>query len=98
MKVLGLFSHILTVSVYYLPLFNHRKNIRMNTKLYAHLLIISSLIILPACDQKSNGNQKNGVKDALGGRPYEGARDAAEDAGDNVKKAGQDLKDAVNGN
>ncbi len=69
----------------------------MNTKLYGHLLIASSLLILPACEQKSNVNQKNGVRDAIGGRPYEGIRDAAEDTGDKVKEAGRDLKDAVNG-
>lgn len=42
-------------------------------------------------------NQPNGVKDALDTRPNEEFRDAAEDAGDAVKEAGHDLKDAVNG-
>ncbi len=69
----------------------------MNMKLYRHLLIASTLLILPACEQKSNVNRSNGVKDAIGARPYEDIRDAAEDAGDAVKEAGRDINDAVNG-
>jgi len=37
------------------------------------------------------------VNDAIGARPYENIRDAAEDAGDAVKKAGKEVKDAVGG-
>lgn len=66
-------------------------------KLYRHLLIAITLLILPACEQQSNVNPANGVRDAIGARPYEGIRDAAEDAGDAVKEAGRDIKDAVNG-
>ncbi len=69
----------------------------MNMKLYRHLLIASTLLILPACEQKSNVNRPNGVRDAIGARPYEEIRDAAEDAGDAVNEAGRDIKDAVNG-
>ncbi len=69
----------------------------MNTKSYVYLLIASSLLILPACEQKSNVNQQNGVKDAIDARPYEGVRDAAEDASDAAKDAGRELKDAVKG-
>ena len=54
-------------------------------------------IILPACEQKSGVNQSNGVKDAIGARPYENIRNTAEDARDAVKEAGRDIKDAVNG-
>jgi hypothetical protein len=66
-------------------------------KLYLHLLIAITLLILPACEHKPNVNQANGVRDAIGARPYEDIRDAAEDAGDAVKEAGQDIKNSVNG-
>ncbi len=66
-------------------------------KWYSLLLVAIALLCLPACEQKPNGNQQNGVKDALGARPYEEIRDAAEDASDAVKEAGQDIKGAVNG-
>ena len=66
----------------------------MNIKLYRHLLIASMLLVLPACDQQSNANRSNGVKDAIGARPYENIRDATESAGDAVKEAGRDIKDA----
>lgn len=69
----------------------------MNMKLYHHLLIAITLLTLPACEQNSNSNKANGVKDAMGARPYEDIRDAAEDVGDAVKDAGRDIKDAVNG-
>ena len=65
--------------------------------LYRHLLIAITLLVLPACEQRTNVNQQNGLKDAIGARPYENIRDAAEDAGDAVKEAGRDVKDAVNG-
>jgi len=94
-EVLGLFSHILSTVTTLTALINHRKN--LNMKLYLHLLIASMLLSLPACEQKSNVNRPNGVRDAIGSRPYEGMRDAAEDAGDAVKEAGRDIKDAVNG-
>ncbi len=66
-------------------------------KLYRYLLVAITLLIVPACEQKSNSNRKDGVKDAIGARPYEEIRDAAEDAGDAVKQAGRDVKGAVNG-
>ena len=66
-------------------------------KLYHLLLVAITLFVLPACEQKANVNQQNGVRDAIGARPYEGARDAAEDAGDAVKQVGRDIKGAVNG-
>ncbi|MEO8497198.1 MAG: hypothetical protein ABI614_19165 [Planctomycetota bacterium] len=69
----------------------------MNMKVCRHLLIAITLLSLPACEQKSNANRQNGVKDAIGARPYEDIRDAAEDAGDAVEEAGRDMKDAVNG-
>jgi len=65
-------------------------------KLYCHLFIAGSLLLLPACNRDSS-NQSGGVKDAIGSRPYEDIRDAAEDAGDSVKEAGQDLKNVVTG-
>lgn len=66
----------------------------MHMKLYRHLLIALTLLILPACEQ--NSNRPDGVKDAIGARPYEEIRDTAEDVGDTVKDAGHDIKDAVN--
>ena len=66
-------------------------------KSYRYLLIAITLLILPACGQNSNVDRSDGVKDAIGARPYEDIRDTAEDAGDTVKEAGQDIKDAVNG-
>ncbi len=69
----------------------------LNMKQYRHLLIALTLLMLPACEESSNGNQSNGVKDAIGARPYEKIRDNAEEAGDAVKDAGRDIKDAVNG-
>lgn len=66
-------------------------------KLYRHFLIAFTLFILPACKQKSNVNKQNGVRDAMGARPYENIRDAAEDAGDTLKEADRDIKNAVNG-
>lgn len=66
-------------------------------KLNLHLFIALTLLILPACEENSNGNHSNGVKDAIGARPYENIRDSAEEAGDAVKDAGRDIKDAVNG-
>ena len=53
------------------------------------------LLVLPACEQKANVNRQNGVRDAIGARPYEGIRDAAEDVGDKVKETGRDIKHAV---
>ncbi|QDU28659.1 hypothetical protein ETAA8_37620 [Anatilimnocola aggregata] len=69
----------------------------MKLKLSRYLLVAITLLVLPACEQKPNANRQNGVRDALGARPYEEMRDAAEDAGDAVKQTGRDLKDAVNG-
>jgi hypothetical protein len=66
-------------------------------KLYRHLLVAIPLLALPACEQKSNVNQSNGARDAIGARPYENIRDNAEDAGEAVKEAGRDMKEAVNG-
>lgn len=63
--------------------------------IYRHLLIAITLLILPACGQQSNVNQENGIKDAMDARPNEKLRDAAEDAGDAIKQAGHDIKDAV---
>lgn len=68
----------------------------MHMKMFRHLLIALTLLILPACEQNSNANRSDGVKDAIGARPYEEIRDTAEDAGDTVKEAGRDIKDAVN--
>jgi len=69
----------------------------MDMKFHHRLLAALVLLILPACDRNSNVNQSGGVKDAIGARPYEGVRDAAEDVGDAVEEAGQDIKDEIDG-
>jgi hypothetical protein len=66
-------------------------------KCYFLLLTVITLVAFPACERRPEGNQSNGVKDAIGARPYEEIRDAAEDATDAVQDAGQDIKDTVNG-
>ena len=66
-------------------------------KLYHHIFIALALLSLPACEQNTGSNQANGVKDAVGARPYEDIRDAAEEAGDAIKDAGQNIKNAVTG-
>lgn len=67
-----------------------------NMNISRYVLIAITLIVFPACEQ-SSPNQTNGVKDAIDSRPNEKLRDAAEDAGDAVKKTGHDIKDAVKG-
>ena len=69
----------------------------MDMKFYHRLMAAVVLLVLPSCDRNSNVNQSDGVKDAIGARPYEGVRDAAEDAGEAVKDAGQDIKDEIDG-
>jgi len=67
-------------------------------KLHLHLLAAAALVTLPACEQQSGSNRTDGVKDAIGARPYEGIRDAGEEIGADVREVGRDLKDAVGGN
>ena len=69
----------------------------MNMNYYRCLLIATTLLVLPACEDSSNSNRKDGVKDAIGARPYEDLRDNAEDAGDAVNEAGRDLRDSIDG-
>ncbi len=64
-------------------------------RLPRHLLIAAALLTLPACEQKSNLNQTDGLKDAFDARPHEGIRDAGEQLGDAVEDAGRDIKNAV---
>ena len=64
-------------------------------KLHGHLLIAAALLTLAACEQKSNVNQTDGLKDAFDARPQEGIRDAGEQIGEAVKDAGRDIKGAV---
>jgi hypothetical protein len=59
------------------------------------LIAIPLMFTLAACDQKpaSTTEQiKDNVNDALDNRPHENIRDAAEDLGDGVKDAADDLK------
>jgi len=66
---------------------------------FRHILIlISSVLILSACEKKSPTDElKDSVNDALDRRPAEGVRDAIEDAGDAVKDAAKETGDAVKG-
>jgi len=66
--------------------------------LHRHLLIAVSLLTLPACEQRSNVNQTDGLRDAFDSRPHEGVRDAGEQIDAAVKDAGRDIKNAVNDN
>ena len=59
------------------------------------LVFIASLIVLPACEQQPNANQKDGIRDALDTRPDEKMRDLGEDMEKAAKDIGRDLKDAV---
>lgn len=65
-------------------------------KLHGRLLIAAALLALPACEQRSNINQTDGVKDAFDARPHEEIRDAGEQIGEAVKDAGRGIKNAVN--
>ncbi len=58
-------------------------------------VLLAFLFALPACDQRPNANQKDGIKDALDVRPNEAARDLSEDINKAGTDAGRDLKDAV---
>ncbi|MFZ1244273.1 MAG: hypothetical protein WAR41_04335 [Azonexus sp.] len=66
-------------------------------KPYALLLALPLLCALAACDKPADlsSNAKNSINDALDRRPQEKIRDAAEDAGDAIKKGAGDVKDAV---
>lgn len=57
--------------------------------------VAAVLLALPACEQKANLNEPDGVKDAFDARPQEGLRDAGEQIGEAVKDAGREIKDAV---
>ena len=59
------------------------------------LLLTAFLMALPACDQKPNVNQKDGIKDALDNRPNEELRDLGEDLDKAAKDVGRDIKNAV---
>ncbi len=64
-------------------------------KLYRYILIAAALLTLPACEQNSNSNRTDGVKDALDVRSNEKLRDAGEDIEEAAKDVGHDIKDAV---
>ena len=65
-------------------------------RLYYNLFLAAALLTLPACEQKTNLNETDGVKDAFDARPQEELRDAGEQVGEAVKDAGREIKDAVN--
>jgi len=76
-------------------------NTRINGKLQnmklrnTLLVLIASLLALPACEQRPNANQKDGIKDALDIRPDEKMRDLGEDIGNAAKDVGRDIKNSV---
>lgn len=61
------------------------------------LLITTTILVLPACDQPQTGTEKamNKVDDVLDRRPGEKVRDAAEDASDKLEDAGKEIKESV---
>ncbi len=59
------------------------------------LLVVASLLTLPACDQTPNANKTDGIKDALDARPNEELRDLGEDVEKAAKDVGRDIKDAI---
>ena len=78
------------------PLINGKlQNMKLRNKL---LVLIGSLLALPACEQQPNGNQKDGIKDAFDTRPDEKMRDLGEGMEKAAKDVGRDLKDAVKPN
>ena len=78
------------------PLINGKlQNMKLRNQL---LVLIASLLVLPACEQQPNANQKDGIKDALDTRPDEKMRDLGEDMEKAAKDVGRDLKNAVKPN
>jgi len=60
------------------------------------LIVAATALASQACEERTtSGKIGNAVDDALDRRPGEKVRDAAEDAGDTLKKAGEDAKDAA---
>lgn len=61
------------------------------------LLIVATILVLPACDRTQTGTEKvtDNVNDALDRRPGEKIRDTAEDAGDNLEDAGKEIKEGI---
>lgn len=59
------------------------------------ILVVASMLTLPACEQRPSTNNTDGIKDALDARPNEEMRDLGEDVGKAAKDIGRDLKDAV---
>ncbi len=66
---------------------------KMHRKLF--ILTAASLLTLSGCEQQSNANKTDGLKDALDIRPNEKMRDAGEDIEKAAKNVGRDIKDAV---
>jgi len=59
------------------------------------ILVVASLLTLPACEQRPSANKTDGIKDALDARPNEELRYLGEDVGKAAKDIGRDLKDVV---
>ena len=59
------------------------------------LLVVASVLTLPACEQTPNANKTDGIKDALDVRPNEELRDLGEGVGKAAKDVGRDIKDAI---
>lgn len=60
------------------------------------LILVVVLLTLSGCEQQSNSNKKDGIKDALDTRPSEEMRDLGEDIETSTKDVGRDIKKAVN--
>lgn len=74
-------------------------NKEMKMKLYYLyiLMIATTIVVLPACDQPQTGSEKitDNVDDALDRRSGEKVRDAAEDASDKLEDVGKAIKESV---
>jgi hypothetical protein len=72
-----------------------RKSIIVKKHRKLFILVVASLLTLPACEQQPSANKTDGIKDAMDVRPNEEMRDLGEDVGKAAKDIGRDLKDAV---
>ncbi len=64
-------------------------------KSYHSLIIVAIILALSACEQNKTGSEKamDNVDDILDRRPGEEVRDAVEDASDELKGAGKEIKE-----
>lgn len=66
-------------------------------KKYHFFIIVAAILMLAACDQNKTGGEKvmDNANDILDRRPGEKVLDATEDASDELKGAGKEIKEKV---